>query len=152
MTVKKKPSHPAILPEANMPSCGEFLLYQTEDAQTRIQVRLIDGALWLTQKQLSDLYQKNIRTISEHIRNIYSDEELSTDLTIRKFRIVAPEGARSVERLVDHYSLEMVLAVGYRVSSLRGMFVLAGFPPDGTTSHSTKLANYASEVAGYARE
>ena len=99
---------------------GEFLLYQTEDAQTRIQVRLTDGALWLTQKQLSDLYQKNVRTISEHIRNIYADEELSTDSTIRKFRIVAPEAARSVERLVDHYNLEMVLAVGYRVRSHRG--------------------------------
>lgn len=100
---------------------GEFLLYQTEDTQTRIQVRLTDGALWLTQKQLSDLYQKNVRTISEHIRNIYADEELSTDSTIRKFRIVAPEAARNVERLVDHYSLEMVLAVGYRVRSHRGV-------------------------------
>ncbi|MFZ2300965.1 MAG: virulence RhuM family protein [Gallionella sp.] len=96
------------------------MLYQTEDAQTRIQVRLIDGVLWLTQKQLSDLYQKNVRTISEHIRNIFADEELSTDSTIRKFRIVASEAARSVERLVDHYSLEMVLAVGYRVRSHRG--------------------------------
>jgi hypothetical protein len=100
---------------------GEFLLYQTEDTQTRIQVRLTDGALWLTQKQLSDLYQKNVRTISEHIRNIYADDELSTDSTIRKFRIVAPEAARNVERLVDHYSLEMVLAVGYRVRSHRGV-------------------------------
>jgi hypothetical protein len=102
-------------------TAGEFLLYQTEDAQTRIQVRLIDGALWMTQKQLSDLYQKNVRTISEHIRNIFSDEELSTDSTIRKFRIVAPEASRNVERLVDHYSLEMVLAVGYRVHSHRGV-------------------------------
>lgn len=102
------------------PNGGEFLLYQTEGAQTRIQVRLIDGALWLTQKQLSDLYQKNVRTISEHIRNIFADEELSTDSSIRKFRIVATEGARNVERLVDHYSLEMVLAVGYRVRSHRG--------------------------------
>jgi len=100
---------------------GEFLLYQTEDTQTRIQVRLIDGALWLTQKQLSDLYQKNVRTISEHIRNIFADGELSADSTIRKFRIVAPEAARNVERLVDHYSLEMVLAVGYRVRSHRGV-------------------------------
>jgi hypothetical protein len=120
MTVKKKPFQPAVAPGNNSPNSGEFLLYQTEDAQTRIQVRLIDGALWLTQKQLSDLYQKNVRTISEHVRNIYADEELSTDSTIRKFRIVAPEAARNVERLVDHYSLEMVLAVGYRVRSHRG--------------------------------
>lgn len=121
MSDKKKPSPPVLSQGASDPVSGEFLLYQTEDAQTRIQVRLIDGALWLTQKQLSDLYQKNVRTISEHIRNIFADEELSTDSTIRKFRIVAPEAARNVERLVDHYSLEMVLAVGYRVRSHRGV-------------------------------
>lgn len=121
MSDKKKTSRLAPSITASEPGSGEFLLYQTEDTQTRIQVRLIDGALWLTQKQLSDLYQKNVRTISEHIRNIFADEELSTDSTIRKFRIVAPEAARSVERLVDHYSLEMVLAVGYRVHSHRGV-------------------------------
>lgn len=121
MSDKKKSSRLAPSLEAGAPVSGEFLLYQTEDAQTRIQVRLIEGALWLTQKQLSDLYQKNVRTISEHIRNIFADEELSTDSTIRKFRIVAPEAARNVERLVDHYSLEMVLAVGYRVRSHRGV-------------------------------
>jgi hypothetical protein len=84
------------------PASGEFLLYQTEDAQTRIQVRLIDGALWLTQKQLSDLYQKNVRTISEHIRNIYADEELSTDSTIRKFRIVAQEAVLRLTSYLPH--------------------------------------------------
>lgn len=121
MSDKKKSLRLAPSIEAGAPVSGEFLLYQTEDAQARIQVRLIDGALWLTQKQLSDLYQKNVRTISEHIRNIFADEELSTDSTIRIFRIVAPEGARNVERLVDHYGLEMVLAVGYRVRSHRGV-------------------------------
>lgn len=121
MSDKKEPSRLAPSTTATESGSGEFLLYQTEDTQTRIQVRLIDGALWLTQKQLSDLYQKNVRTVSEHIRNIFADEELSTDSTIRKFRIVAPEAARSVERLVDHYSLEMVLAVGYRVRSHRGV-------------------------------
>lgn len=99
---------------------GEFLLYQTEDAQTRIQVRLINGTLWLTQKQLADLYQVSVPTINEHLKNIYADRELEVERTIRKFRIVALEGAREVERLMDHYNLEVILHVGYRVRSHRG--------------------------------
>jgi hypothetical protein len=99
---------------------GEFLLYQTEDAQTRIQVRLINETLWLTQKQLAELYQVSVPTINEHLRNIYSDRELEAERTIRKLRIVALEGARDVERLSDHYNLEVILHVGYRVRSHRG--------------------------------
>lgn len=99
---------------------GEFLLYQTEDAQTRIQVRLISETLWLTQKQLAELYQVGVPTINEHLKNIYADRELEADRTIRKFRIVALEGAREVERLMDHYNLEVILHVGYRVRSHRG--------------------------------
>lgn len=99
---------------------GEFLLYQTEDAQTRIQVRLINETLWLTQKQLAELYQVSVPTINEHLRNIYADRELDAERTIRKFRIVALEGARDVERLSDHYNLEVTLHVGYRVRSHRG--------------------------------
>ncbi|MEY4591140.1 MAG: hypothetical protein RIR18_35 [Pseudomonadota bacterium] len=101
-------------------SQGEFLLYQTEDAQTRVQIRLTDGTLWLTQKQLAELYQVAVSTINGHLRTLYGDGELVAERTIRKFRIVAPEGARTVERLTDHYSLEAVLQVGYRVRSHRG--------------------------------
>jgi hypothetical protein len=99
---------------------GEFLLFQTEDAQTRVQVRLIDGVLWLTQRQMAELYQKDVRTVNEHLKNVYADGELNPDATIRKFRIVAREAARDVERLVDHYNLDAVLQVGYRVRSPRG--------------------------------
>lgn len=99
---------------------GEFLIYQTEDAQTRIQVRLINETLWLTQKQLAELYQVSVPTINEHLRNIYADRELEAERTIRKLRIVALEGARDVERLSDHYNLEVILHVGYRVRSHRG--------------------------------
>lgn len=99
---------------------GEFLLYQTEDAQARVQVRLTDGTLWLTQKQLSDLYQVSVATVNGHLRNIYADGELEANRTIRKFRIVATEATRSVERLVDHYNLEAIFQVGYRVRSHRG--------------------------------
>ncbi len=99
---------------------GEFLLFQAENAQARVQVRLTDGVLWLTQRQMAELYEKDVRTVNEHLRNVYADGELNPDATIRKFRIVAREGARDVERLVDHYNLDAVLQVGYRVRSPRG--------------------------------
>jgi hypothetical protein len=97
-----------------------FLLYQTEDAQTRVQLRLEGDSVWLTQKQLADLYQVSVPTINAHLRKIFQDGELAADRTIRKFRIVAREGARSVERLTDHYNLEVILQLGYRVRSHRG--------------------------------
>lgn len=99
---------------------AEFLLYQTEDGVSAIQVRLTDGSLWLTQKQLAELYQVTVSTINGHLRTIYNDAELDAAATIRKFRIVAREGARDVERLSDHYNLEVVLQLGYRVRSHRG--------------------------------
>lgn len=103
-----------------LPPAGEILLFQTENAQTRVQVRLTDGVLWLTQRQMAELYEKDVRTINEHLKNVYADGELNPDATIRKFRIVAREGARDIERLVDHYNLDAVLQVGYRVRSPRG--------------------------------
>jgi hypothetical protein len=98
-----------------------IVFYQTEDGKSRIQVRLQDGTVWLNQRLLSELYQVSVRTISEHIINIYSDHEQSPEATIRKFRIVQTEGSRRVERLVDFYSLDMILAIGYRVRSHRGV-------------------------------
>ena len=104
----------------NQISQGEFLLYQTEDKNTRVQVRLLEGTLWLTQKQIAELYQVSVPTINGHLRTIYEDGELFAERTIRKFRIVAREGARNIERLTDHYNLEVILHVGYRVRSHRG--------------------------------
>ena len=98
-----------------------IVFYQTEDGRSRIQVQLQDGTVWLSQKLLAELYQVSVRTISEHIINIYDDHEQSPESTIRKFRIVQTEGIRRVERLVDFYSLDMILAIGYRVRSHRGV-------------------------------
>jgi hypothetical protein len=105
---------------APAPDTG-IVFYQTEDGRSRIQVRLQDGTVWLSQRLLAELYQVSVRTISEHIINIYSDHEQSPEATIRKFRIVQTEGSRRVERLVDFYSLDMILAIGYRVRSHRGV-------------------------------
>lgn len=78
-------------------SSGEFLLYQTPDGQARIQLRVQDGTVWLTQKQLAELDQVSVLTINGHLRTLFQDGELSADRTIRKFRIVTREAARDVE-------------------------------------------------------
>ena len=99
---------------------SEFLLYQTEGGETRVQVRLFDGTVWLPQRLIADLYQRSVKTINGHIKNIYEEGELHPQATIRKFRIVQLEGDRQVERLVDFYNLDVILAVGYRVRSHQG--------------------------------
>jgi len=99
---------------------GEILIY--ESGNQTIEVRL-DGAqdtLWLTQKQMAALFGKDVRTVNEHLKNIYKEQELIQGATIRKFRIVQQEGKRSVEREIDHYNLDAVISVGYRVNSKKG--------------------------------
>jgi hypothetical protein len=101
-------------------SQSEIILYQTEDNRTRIEVRLENETVWLTQRQMAELFQKDLRTINEHIQNVFGEGELQRGATIRKFRIVQLEGARSVEREVDFYNLDVTISVGYRVKSPRG--------------------------------
>ncbi|NBK48315.1 hydroxyacid dehydrogenase [Staphylococcus delphini] len=99
---------------------SNFLMYQTEDGQTKIELRLEDETVWMTQKSLADLYQKSIKTISEHIKHIYDEGELTKEATIRKNQIVQIEGDREVTRESNFYNLEVIIAVGYRVRSHRG--------------------------------
>jgi len=99
---------------------SEIIMYQTEGGDTRVEVRLEDSTVWLNQKMMANLYQKDIRTINEHIKSIFAEGELDPEGTIRKFRIVQKEGEREVTRQIDFYNLEMILAVGYRVKSHRG--------------------------------
>lgn len=99
---------------------GEFLMFETEDGQTRVECRLVDDTLWLTQALMAALFQKDVRTIHEHLHNIYNEGELTPEATIRKFRVLRQEGKRRVTRYLDHYQLDAILAVGYRVRSARG--------------------------------
>ncbi len=101
-------------------SIGEVLLYQTEDGRTRVECRFADETIWLSQALLAELYQKDVRTINEHLKNLYEEGELESEATIRKFRIVRMEGKREVAREIEHYGLDAILAVGYRVRSHRG--------------------------------
>jgi len=104
-----------------MQPTGELVLYQTEDGRTRVECRFVDETLWLSQALIGELFQKDVRTVNEHLQNIYSEGELDEGATIRKFRIVRREGAREVAREIEHYNLDAILAVGYRVRSERGM-------------------------------
>lgn len=99
-------------------SGGEFLLYQTEDGQVKLDVRLQDETVWLTQQMIAELFQTTVPNISMHIRNIYTEGELIPEATIKKFLTVRQEGKRNVRRELDFYNLDMIISVGYRVKSL----------------------------------
>jgi len=97
----------------------QIVIYQTPGGHTTIEVKLQDESIWLTQAQIVDLFQSSKANISEHIKHIYSSEELSSAATVRKFRTVQQEGSRSISRERDHYNLDMVISIGYRVNSKR---------------------------------
>ena len=99
---------------------GELILYTTEDGAATIGLRAVEGTVWLSQREIAELFDKDVRTVNEHIRNIFAERECDPEATIRKFRIVQTEGARQVEREVDAYNLDVILSVGYRVRSTRG--------------------------------
>ncbi len=99
---------------------GEIILYQTEDGRTRVECRFAEETLWLTQALIAELYGKDVRTVNEHIANLIQEGEIDPAATIRKFRIVRREGGRDVAREIEHYNLDAILAVGYRVRSPRG--------------------------------
>ncbi|WP_350603076.1 virulence RhuM family protein [Pseudoalteromonas sp. SMN1298-MNA-CIBAN-0114] len=102
------------------PPLGQFILFETDEGQTKVECRFETETLWLTQNLIAELYQKSVPTINEHLSNIYSEGELEQNATIRNFRIVRKEGTRDVARDVAHYNLEAILAVGYRVRSKQG--------------------------------
>jgi len=99
------------------PQKNEILLYTTPDGAVRVDVQYEDESFWLSQKKMAELFGVDVRTVSEHLRNVYTTDELSQKATIRKFRIVQTEGARKVAREVDFYNLDAIIAVGYRVNS-----------------------------------
>ena len=96
-------------------------IYQAQDGTTQVEVRFENDTVWLSQAQMAILFGKDIRTINEHITNIFDDEELEKESTIRKFRIVRQEGKRQVNREIEHYDLDMIISVGYRVKSKQGI-------------------------------
>ena len=99
---------------------NEIIIYQTQDGQTKIDVRIENETVWLTQNQMAELFQTTKQNISLHIKNIFEEGELTEDSTVKDYLTVQNEGCRKVSRNVTHYNLDVIISVGYRVKSLRG--------------------------------
>jgi len=139
----------------NLPTKTEFLLYRTDDGNIRIETRMENETVWLTQAQMCELFDKNKRTISEHIRNIFSEGELREEQVVRKFRTTAADGKNY---LVAHYNLDVIISVGYRVKSHRGTqfriwatqrlreYIIKGFTMDDERLKQAGGGNYFDEL------
>lgn len=99
---------------------NEIIIYQTQDGQTKIDVRLENETVWLTQNQMAELFQTTKQNVSLHIKNIFEEGELSENSTVKDYLTVQQEGNRKVSRNISHYNLDVIISVGYRVKSLRG--------------------------------
>jgi hypothetical protein len=100
---------------------AEIVIYkEIDNADFQIEVRVEDDTIWLTQTQIVSLFDSSKANVSEHIKHIFLSKELEPDATVRKFRTVQLEGNRKVQRNIDHYNLDMIISIGYRVNSIRG--------------------------------
>jgi len=143
---------------------SEIILYQNSDGIIKIDVRLVEESVWLTQAQLCELFQKSKATISEHIKNVFEEGELDAEATVRKFRTVQLEGHREVERELDHYNLDVIISVGYRVKSPQGTqfriwatqrlkeYIIKGFTLNDERFKSGSSMNYFNELQDRIRE
>ncbi|KAF5409876.1 MAG: hypothetical protein C5S43_05855 [Candidatus Methanocomedens sp.] len=150
-----------MIQDKNPPEPADFLLYQTEDGQTRLEVRLQEETVWLTQKRMAELFQKDVRTINEHIQNIFAEGELVPESVIRKFRITADDG-KSYD--TQHYNLDVIISVGYRVKSHRGTqfriwatqrlheYIIKGFTMDDERLKHDGGGNYFDELLARIRD
>lgn len=137
---------------------GEIVIYQSNEGNIKIDVRLQDETVWLNQEQMALLFGKGRSTIAEHILNIYEEGELEQISTCRKFRQVRNEGNRTVEREIEHYNLDVIISVGYRVKSLQGTqfriwatqrlkeYIIKGFTLNDERFKSGSSMNYFSEL------
>jgi hypothetical protein len=99
---------------------NEIIIYQSNDLSEKLEVRIEEDTIWLTQAQIVALFDSSKANISEHIKHIFQTGELNKKATVRKFRTVQKEGSRTVSRDLIHYNLDMIISIGYRVNSIRG--------------------------------
>ena len=137
---------------------GEILIYQSKEGTIKIDVRLEDETVWLSQAQIALLFGKGRSTITEHINNVYKENELNYDSTCRKFRQVRLEGNREVERDIEYYNLDVIISVGYRVKSQQGTqfriwatqrlkeYIIKGFALNDDRFKSGNSMNYFTEL------
>lgn len=146
---------------------GEFLLYQSDDGRIRIETRMLDETVWLSQSDMAELFGKDKRTISEHIRNRFAEEELAEKLVVRKSRTTTQHGAmegKTQAKDVKFYSLDVIISVGYRVKSRRGTqfriwatqrlkeFLIKGFTLDDERLKDAGGGNYFDELLARIRD
>ena len=143
---------------------GQILLYRTANGTSRIEVRLQNETVWLTLDQMAELFQRNKSTISRHIKNILETAELQADSTVAFFATVQTEGERQVERTMAFYNLDMIISVGYRVNSLRGVqfrqwatsvlreYLIKGFALNDDLLKNAGNGNYFDELLSRIRD
>ena len=143
---------------------SEILIYQNPDGNIKIDVRLEEETVWLTQEQMATLFGKGRSTIAEHITNVFEEGELEQTRTCRKFRQVRQEGIREVEREIDHYNLDVIISVGYRVKSPQGTqfriwatqrlkeYIIKGFALNDDRFKKGHSMNYFNELQERIRE
>jgi len=143
---------------------SEILIYNTESGDTRIEVRLQNENVWLSQAQMAILYQTTKQNISLHLKNIYNEKELIEDLTVKDYLTVQAEGLRSVKRPIKYYNLDAIISVGYRVDSHRGTqfriwatqrlkeYLVKGFVLDDDRLKSGNQPNYFQELLDRIRD
>jgi hypothetical protein len=103
--------------EKGLQTASQVLIYQTEDGQTKVEVRLQDETVWLTQQHIAELFQSSKQNVSHHIKSIFDEGELVPEATVKKYLTVRIEGGREVERSLDYYNFDMIISVGYRIKS-----------------------------------
>ena len=143
---------------------SEILIYTNSEGNVKVDVRLEEETVWLTQEQMSLLFGKGRSTVTEHIRNVFEEGELSEISTCRKFRQVRQEGNRTVEREIEHYNLDVIISVGYRVKSQQGTqfriwatqrlkeYIIKGFTLNDDRFKSGSSMNYFNELQERIRE
>lgn len=143
---------------------GQFLLYQTPDGDSQIEVKLQNDTVWLSLDQMAELFQRNKSTISRHIKNVLEDGELQEEATIANFATVQNEGTRKVERVIAFYNLDMIISVGYRVHSYRGVqfriwatkvlkeYIVKGFAMNDNLLKRAGGGNYFDELLARIRD
>lgn len=146
---------------------GEILIYQNQDGNIKIDVRLEDETVWLTQTDMAQLFGKDKRTISEHIGNIFKEGELDENVVVRNFRITTPHGAiegKTQESKVNLYNLDVIISIGYRVKSPQGTqfriwatqrlkeYIIKGFTLNNERFKSGSSMNYFNELQDQIRE
>jgi hypothetical protein len=143
---------------------SEFLLYQSEDGRTRVEVRFDGETAWLSLAQMTELFQRDKSVIFRHVKNVFEDGELRPEATVANFAMVQREGDREVTRNLDHYNLDVIISVGYRVKSHRGTqfriwatqrlreYIVKGFTLDDERLKRAGAGNYFDELLARIRD